>query len=171
EATPLTDTSLRSHATTSWLCRMRRRVMFAPMRPSPTIPIFNGPIRSSRDLLQVVDFDAQRTAAVRFEALEIADGLGVDERAEVVRLSGDFDVSRRGAWGDLDGHHLVGAAFVELAGGVKEPGPVPGGDRHAAQPVAHRPAQAFESVVLTEGQVGLERDVIAGSHRLLDPPR
>jgi hypothetical protein len=37
-ASPRTVSALRSHTTHSWPARMRRRTMFAPMRPRPIIP-------------------------------------------------------------------------------------------------------------------------------------
>src|SRR5947209_12948189 len=122
DASLLTEWSLRSHATTSWPCCVRRSVMLAPMRPSPTIPIFiRTPFPFSTDLLQVVDLDAQDPPAVGLQALEVADGLGVDECSEVIRLPRDLHVSARRARCDLHGDDFVGAALVELAGRVQEP--------------------------------------------------
>ena len=123
------------------------------------------------DLLEVVDFDAQDSPAVRLEALEVADGLGVDQRLEVVGLPGDLDVGGRCARCDLHGDHLVRTALVELARGVQKARPVAGGDRHATEPVAHGSAKALEVVVLSEGQVGLQGDVVAVADRALQPVR
>src|SRR5207237_3178167 len=113
----------------------------APARPS----------RSSFDLSEFVDLDAQDSAPVVSEALEVADGLRVDERAEVVPETRDRHVGRRSARCDLHGHHRVRPALVELTRRVQEARTVPNGGGGTTEPVAHRAAQALERLVLTEG--------------------
>ena len=88
-----------------------------------------------------------------------------DQRAEVVGLAGDGQLGLGAPAHQLDGHDRVGAALVQLAGRVQEAGAVAGGDRDPAQVVADPAAQRLERVVLAEGEVGLERDVVAGPER------
>src|SRR3954452_25302875 len=145
-----TVSGLRSEATPSCPCSINRLVMFPPMRPSPTMPILmNPPVRRSgqnvaRPRLQLVHRDPEDAAAVGLQALVVADGLGRDERAEVVGEAGDGDVRAGTAAHQLDGHHAVRAALVELAGGVEEAGPVAGRDGHASVGVAQVAAQPLQ---------------------------
>src|SRR5205085_6069550 len=119
-----TASTLRSWATTSWPCSISRRVMLAPMRPSPIIAIL-----TSRHVLEPVDLDAQDATIVGLKALEVAEGLGVDERAEVVVEARDRQLRRRRARRQLDGDHRRGPALVELTGRVQEARAVAGGHR------------------------------------------
>src|SRR2546423_15547488 len=126
---------------------MSRLVMLPPMRPSPTIPILMLNLRSFANLrwnralsgpfhrrfasIQLVDGDPEHAAAVCFQALVVADGLGGDERAEVVRIAGDRHGGTRFPGDQLHRHDAVRAALVELAGPVQGPGPVASGRRHS----------------------------------------
>src|SRR5581483_8774364 len=87
--------ALRSCTTTWCPPSMSRLVMLPPMRPSPTIPIF----MCSPDLVEGVDRHPQHPAPVVEQALVVAESLGGDERAEVVRVPGDGKF-RRGPAGD-----------------------------------------------------------------------
>src|SRR5579862_4935191 len=118
EATSARASVERSKATTSWPFSTSRADMLAPIFPSPTMPIFMP--RSfpfSGDLGQLVDGHPDHAPAVGQQAPVVAGGLGGDEGPEVEVLAGDGDLGARCPRHDLDGHHRVGAALVELARG------------------------------------------------------
>src|SRR5579884_3778238 len=126
----------RSNATTSWPPFSSRRVMFPPMRPRPTIPIFMRarPFLSRSDLGQVLDGHPEHPPIVALEALVVTQGLGADQGAEVVAVPGDRQGRAVPGRQQLHGHHAVGATLVELAGRVQEARPVAGGDGGPTEP-------------------------------------
>src|SRR3954469_9864391 len=123
---------------------MSRLVMFPPMRPKPTMPILIPPPGSCSEL---VDCYAKHPPAVRLQALVIADGLRGDEGAEVVREPGNGNVGAGPARHQLHSDHAVGAALVQLSGGVQEPWAVPGRDGHTAIGVTQVPPQPLQRFV------------------------
>src|SRR5581483_3698934 len=145
--------ALRSWTTTWWPPSMSRLVMLPPMRPRPTIPIF----MCSPDLVEGLDRHPQHPAPVVEQALVVAQGLGGDQSAEVVRVTGNGKFGRGPSGHDLHGDDLVGASLVQLARRVQEPGPVPARDGDATEAGALCSAEALELVVLAVGQVGLDR--------------
>src|SRR6266849_10118946 len=116
-----------------WPRFIRRRTMLPPMRPSPTIPI--SMVNSSAGLSDCgfdccrersparrslfPERDAQHREPPRRERLQVAQRLGLLENREAVGLARDGHVARV-VLDDLEKHAGLGAAFVQLAGGVKE---------------------------------------------------
>src|SRR2546422_340021 len=72
----------------------------------------------------ILEVDAQRAPPVRLQYLQVAAGLGREEGSERERQAGDRQVLSAVA-GDLHEQPGVGAALVQLAGGVEEAGPEP----------------------------------------------
>src|SRR5579872_438885 len=166
----------RSKPTTSWPLSIRRRDMLAPILPSPIIPILMALLLCSSlsvlgDLVEVGGRHAEHTAPVGEEALPVADGLGGDERAEVVVLPRDRHLGGRAGGHDLEGHDRVGTALVQLAGRVEEARAVAGRRGDPAVPVPDPAPQPFERGVAAVGEVGLHRDVVARAELLLEPGR
>src|SRR5262245_41376733 len=104
--------------------------MFAPMRPSPTIPsciwfsLGEGPLDGSAELREAagnvrVEVDPQRPSAALRQNREVAAGLGGLDDAEGEVPSGDGEVGDV-VGGDLEEDAAVRPALVRLAGRVQE---------------------------------------------------
>src|SRR3954451_3437331 len=75
------------------------------------------------ELLEVLDVDSHGGQPVAAERLEVAVGLGADERAKGVGLAGDLEVLR-GLVDDLQEAAALAPALVELPRRVQEARPV-----------------------------------------------
>ena len=93
--------------------------------------------------------------------MEVAGGLGVEQTPERERLAGDGQVDAD-LVDDLDEDAAIGAALVELAGGVEKAG-AEAERRRDAVAVAQLQPRGLESgrVRRGAGQVGLDREIVA----------
>src|SRR5579863_7400558 len=149
-----TAAGLRSNAAHVWPPSSKRSTILAPILPNPTMPsCMSLPFRrcrhrkmrgGARDRARErrkpgIDVHAEvhphHATPVRQQRLIIAERLRVLERAEVERLIGD-PARHRVAADHLDEDARVGAALVQLPGGVQESGRSP-----ASSPPWSRPAR------------------------------
>src|SRR5262249_39476355 len=130
---------LRSNTTHWWPARNSRRTMFAPILPSPIIPICISRYLSFRRLPPVLvqslfdsgdqfrkarldvlaEVDAEGAAIAFAKHLEVASRLRRLDRPEGVLLPWHLHVGRIIA-GDLQEHAAVRPALVRLAGRMQE---------------------------------------------------
>src|SRR5262245_31372254 len=168
-----TASGLTSKTTHSCPSRIRRRTMFAPMRPSPIIPscirvsLGEGPLDRLAELREPAgdvgtEVDAEGAAAALGEHGEVASGLGGLDDAEREVPSGDGEVGRV-VGGDLQEDAAVRAALVGLAGRVQEARAEADAGRGPRSVAERRPDRGQLGLVLGRHlDVREQRRVVAG---------